>query len=108
MNLPVIVTPKAQRDVLDIADYLAVQSLDAAMRFLDQAEASFKRLSQMPELGTLCQVQHPETVGTRVWPVAGFPNHLIFYHIEPERLRIIRVLHGAQDWMTLLGFSAAD
>ena len=101
MILPAIVMPKARQDILEIADYLAGQSLEIAMRFLDQAEASFERLSQMPELGTICQVQHPETIDTRVWPVAGFPNHLIFYRPEPEQLRIIRVLHGARNWEML-------
>jgi len=103
MNVPVIVTPRAGLDILEIADDLADQSLETAVRFLDQAEASFERLGQMPELGTVCQVRHPEVLGTRVWPVAGFPNHLIFYRPELEQLKIIRVLHGARDWATLLG-----
>ena len=101
----VIVTPQARRDVIEIADYIALHSLDSAMRFLDHVEASFDRLSLMPELGTICQVRHPDTVGTRVWPVSGFPNHLIFYRLESERLRIIRVMHGSQDWEPLFGLS---
>ena len=101
MSLLVIVTPKARQEILETADYIAEQSFESAMRFFDNVDASFERLSQMPELGTLCQVQHPEFVGTRVWPVTGFPNHLIFYRLEPRQLRILRVLHGAQDWETL-------
>lgn len=101
MSLLVIVTPKARQEILEIADYIAEQSLEAAMRFFDNVEASFERISQMPELGTLCQVQHPETVGIRVWPVTGFPNHLIFYRPESGQLRILRILHGAQDWEAL-------
>ena len=103
MSVPVIVTPKAGQDVLEIADYLADQSLVTAMRFLDQVEASFERLGQMPKLGTVCQVCHPKISGTRVWPVAGFPNHLIFYCPGAEYLKIVRVLHGARDWEVLLG-----
>ena len=41
MSLPVIITPKARQDLFDIADYLAGQSLETAMCFLDHAEASF-------------------------------------------------------------------
>ena len=103
MSVPVIVTPRAGQDIVEIADYLANQSLETAMRFLDQTEASFERLGQMPELGTVCQVRHTEILDTRVWRVAGFPNHLIFYRPESEQLKIIRVLHGARDWETLLG-----
>ena len=103
MNLPVIVMPKARQDILEIADYLAGQSLETAMRFLDHVEASFEQLSRMPELGTVCPVRPPEITGTRVWRVTGFPNHLIFYRPEPEQLLIIRVMHGARDWETLFG-----
>ena len=103
MSRLVIVTPKAREDIFEIADYLSGQSLEIAMKFLDQVEASFEQLAQMPEMGTVCQVQHSETVGTRVWSIAGFPNHLIFYRPESDRLRIIRVMHGAQDWELLFG-----
>ena len=49
MSLHVIVTPKARQNILEATDYIAGQSLKATMRFLDQTEASFERLSQMPE-----------------------------------------------------------
>jgi toxin ParE1/3/4 len=101
MSVPVIVLPKARQDILEIADFLAGQSLETTMRFLDQVETSFERLGQMPEQGTVCRLQQPEMQDIRVWPVKGFPKHLIFHRPEPDRLVIIRVLHGAQDWETL-------
>jgi len=102
MNSLVIVTPKAREDIVEIADYLSRQSLEVAMRFLDRVEASFEQLARMPELGTVCPFRGPETVGTRVWPVTGFPNHLIFYRPNAEQLRVVRIMHGAQDWISLL------
>jgi plasmid stabilization system protein ParE len=78
MSLPYLVTPKARQDIVNIVDYLREHSIAAAKRFHERATASFERLSQMPELGTLCQSQYPHTVGTRVWPVTGFRNYLIF------------------------------
>ena len=34
-------TPQAREDLLGIADYIANDNLDAALRFLDAAEAAF-------------------------------------------------------------------
>lgn len=33
----------------------------------------------------------------RSWRVRGFPRHLIFYRALPDRVQILRVLHGARD-----------
>ena len=34
------------------------------------------------------------------WPIPRFRNILIFYVPEDDGVRIVRVLHGAQDWFT--------
>ena len=36
--------------------------------------------------------------GVRLWPVARYRNYLILYRIEPAQIRVLRVLHAAQDW----------
>ncbi|MFT3820256.1 MAG: type II toxin-antitoxin system RelE/ParE family toxin [Rubrivivax sp.] len=33
----------------------------------------------------------------------GFDNHLIFYRPRPDGIGVVRVLHAAQDWWSLLG-----
>jgi plasmid stabilization system protein ParE len=33
-----------------------------------------------------------------VWPVVRYRNYLIPYRIEPNQIRVLRVLHAAQDW----------
>ena len=99
--LPVIVTTVAQEDIYDIASYLADQSYDASIRFHDQVARTLERLEEMPELGTVC---HFENTGdeVRVWPVKGFPNHLIFYRIKPRVVTtILRVLHGSTNYEAL-------
>jgi toxin ParE1/3/4 len=35
--------------------------------------------------------------------VKDFDNHLIFYQPREDGVSIVRVLHGASDWWTLLG-----
>ena len=102
MNVPVVVTPAARQDIFDLADYLAEQSLEVAEYFLDQVEKTFERLSQMPEIGSLCRLTRSDVENVRVWPVGNFSKHLIFYRLEKERILVIRIMHGSQDWMSYL------
>ena len=79
---PVILSTLANADIHDIVSYLDEQSFDAGDCFYDQVNRTLERLEQMPELGTVC---HFGNTGAeiRVWPVRGFPNHLVFYRITP-------------------------
>ena len=101
MSLSLTTTPLALEDMVQLADHIATDSLDAAIRFLDAVEDTCQRLVEMPELGALCQFKRDSTKGIRVWAVRGFPNHLLFYQVEEDSLAIIRVLHGARDYGTL-------
>jgi toxin ParE1/3/4 len=39
----------------------------------------------------------------RKWQVKGFEKFLIFYLPHSKGVSIVRVLHAAQDWWSLLG-----
>jgi len=98
---PVILSTLANADIHDIVSYLDEQSFDAGDRFYDQVNRTLERLEQMPELGTVC---HFGNTGAeiRVWPVRGFPNHLVFYRITPNVVTtILRVLHGSTNYEAL-------
>lgn len=73
--------PRAIRDLADIAVYLADEggSDDLAFRFLDAAETGFEQLAAMPEMGAAREYRDPNLAGVRVWRIAGFDHHLIFY-----------------------------
>ncbi len=40
---------------------------------------------------------------TRSWRVKGFRKYLIFYESLPDRVRLLRVLHGARDLQAEMG-----
>ena len=48
-----LITPLARQDVIDLANYIARDNLDAELRFIDAVEHSSQRLSEMPELCSL-------------------------------------------------------
>jgi toxin ParE1/3/4 len=87
----------AWQDLDDLAAFIQKDSPQAAIRFLEKAEESFRLLARSPELGGLCTFPHPRMSGIRVWSVKGFPNHLIFYRPIEHGIEVVRVLHGARD-----------
>jgi plasmid stabilization system protein ParE len=41
----------------------------------------------------------------RLWPVIRYRNYLILYRVEPELVRVLRILHAARDWQRFFGQS---
>jgi toxin ParE1/3/4 len=97
MGTTITKTPQARQDLAELAEYLAQDSLDAAERFLDAAEAAFRLLASMPELGTPCEFRSPDAAHMRVWSIRGFQSYLIFYRLVKGGIDVVRVIHGARD-----------
>jgi toxin ParE1/3/4 len=89
--------PQAKLDLIELGSYIAEDNPDAAERFLQAAEASFRQLANMPEMGSPRQFKNPSLAGLRMWPVKGFRNHLIFYRPTADGIEVIRVLRGERD-----------
>ena len=78
--------------------YLVEQDApDAAFRFLNAVEASVEQLMRVPGTGTPKALGNPALAGLRAWPVEGFEDMRIFYLVEGETLKIVRILHGKRD-----------
>jgi toxin ParE1/3/4 len=84
--------------------YLAENAgIETAERFLLNADKSFGDLSRHPGMGVALSLRSPKLAGLRKWQVSGFEKILIFYLPSAGRVSIVRVLHAAQDWRSLLG-----
>jgi len=79
------------------AETLQKQGAALALRFLDAAEETMKRLAAGPILGSRWESDDPALKDIRVWPIRGFKNHLIFYRVRKDGVEIVRVLHGSRD-----------
>ena len=98
----VVVLPAADQDLDEQAlYYLERAAPKTAMRWSDQATATFEFLAGQPEI----RVQTPRLAfwGIRSWPVSGFERHEVFYRLTEEGIAVVRVLHGAQDLDAILG-----
>jgi toxin ParE1/3/4 len=94
-------SPQAFRDLIDIASYIAHDSIESSERFLDAAEETMKKLLKTPEIGSLCPFQNPLARGIRVWPIRRFRRYLVFYRADSNGVDVVRVLHGARDWQSI-------
>jgi len=93
----VILSAEAAEELDALTEFIAADSLDAALHFLDAAQNAFERLLSMPELGAARELKRRRVV-LRMWPIPDFPNHLIFYRPTTDvGIEIVRVLHAARD-----------
>lgn len=83
----------ARADLLEILDYLSDDNPDAAQRLKDEIEAKAAKLPEHP------QSYRPGRIkGTREMVVRA--NYIVVYTEDPITVRILRVLHAAQQWPT--------
>ncbi len=101
MKKAITKSSQAYRDLVEIAEYIAQDSIAASDRFLKAAETTLDRLAETPEIGGLCPFKNPLAADIRVWPIRQFSRYLVFYRSEPKCVCVIRVLHGARDWQSL-------
>ena len=102
MIAKVVVRPRADRDLDELAVYIAENNLEAGKRFYDAAEKALQRISQMPQVGHRYTSELYPRDELRAWPVPGFEKILVFYRVGNDMIDVIRVLHGARDIRRLL------
>ena len=90
-------SPEVARDIEDIWEYIARDSVRAARRVRLGLLAACRRLAQHPGLGHRREDLTDKPV--LFWPVYSY---LIIYNPATEPLEIVRILHGAQDIPRLL------
>jgi plasmid stabilization system protein ParE len=104
MNSPPLsldIAEEARFDIAEIGFYFAEQAPEVEGRFYQAFNRTICRLASSPNLGERCRFRNPKTKGMRVWQVDGFSNYLIFYRPKGEMLQVLRVIHGARDYMTI-------
>jgi toxin ParE1/3/4 len=89
-------TSRAERDLVDIYDYIAEENPQAAIRVLNQIEKRCQSLCAHPKIGQQCDEISP---GLRS---VAEGRYLIFYRLAPGEIQVIRILHRARDVTELL------
>jgi plasmid stabilization system protein ParE len=103
-NLPVRFTGLAEEDLDQIEDYIAAHDPAAATRVRTAIVQQSLELGKVPEQGmALKEPKSDQESGVRLWPVSRYRSYLILYRVEPEQIRVLRILHAAQDWTRFFG-----
>lgn len=97
MSLSVYRRPGVATDIIQIAEHISADNLDAALRFFSAVENTVAGLAEMPGKGMRREFADPQLKDLRSYAVDGFPNHLVFYTFDDRRLLVIAVIHGARD-----------
>lgn len=103
MSRGVVIRPKAQAQIDEQAQYIALDNPHAARRFLDALQESFQALAELPTLGRIWESQEKQLEGVRVWRVKAFEKHHIFCRLTESGIEVLHVLHGARDLPPILG-----
>jgi toxin ParE1/3/4 len=98
-TLPVFFTGLAEEDLDQLEDYISARDPAAAARVRTAIVQQSLQLGKAPgKAMVLTEPQSEREIGVRLWPVSRYPNYLILYRVEPEQIRVLRILHAAQDW----------
>lgn len=93
----VIFTQEARRDLADIARYIAVDNPDRARSYVEKLRSACLEIGQMPNAFELVEDTSLPELRRRI-----FAPYLIFYRVEETSISLVRILHGARDYLQIL------
>ncbi|HRK32185.1 MAG TPA: type II toxin-antitoxin system RelE/ParE family toxin [Tepidisphaeraceae bacterium] len=87
-----ILTGPATKDIEEILDYIAAQSVQTAVLVAGRFEKAFTRIAEMPGIGhTRDELKDPNA---KVYSVSGY---LVIYDPTLSPAHILRIVRGARD-----------
>jgi toxin ParE1/3/4 len=75
---------------------------EVAIRFRAAIRLTAQWLRQHPFLGRLHPLRNPQLQNLRFWPVAGFEAIGLYYLVDNDTIRVIRILHAKRDVRRIL------
>jgi len=93
----VVFSALAERDLEEIADYIAGDNLRRALTFVRELRAHCTRMAQAP----LAWPTRPELgAGIRS---SSHGRYVVFFRVRQDELLIVRILHAARDLAAQFG-----
>ena len=87
----IIRSPKSKIDLWELADYIAQDNVAAAVKFLNQVDATLEKLAQFPGMGPERDEIEP---GIRSFPLGSY---VLYYRRIPGGIELARVFHGRRN-----------
>ena len=93
---PVIKSKNARRDIDEITLHIAIDSVDAVLKWYDELDDFFQRIAQGTGVGTL------HASAAKDLRSVAMGNYLIFFRKVHKNIEIVRVIHGSRKWRRLV------
>ncbi|CBS86847.1 type II toxin-antitoxin system RelE/ParE family toxin [Azospirillum lipoferum] len=90
-------TAAAEADLEQIGDYIAHENPLAAVRLVLDIREHCRKIAKVPGIGR----PRPD-LGTCLRSLALPPYVIVYCHTEPDRVVVIRIIHGARDLSRLI------
>ena len=88
-SLPLLISPRASRQIEEIVEWYERQREGLGQSFYAELSRTFQTISLMPEAFQRVRGQTRRVVTRR------FP-YIVYYRIAKGRVEVLRVLHGAR------------
>jgi toxin ParE1/3/4 len=96
MAREIVQKTRAVLEILELADFIALDKPQSAAKFLAAVDETMEFLADFPDCGEKVPTRRPLLKGLRLWQVKGFPNHLVLFRLVEEKIEILSVFHGAR------------
>jgi len=80
-----------------IWEYIAIDNIEAADRFVESVYGTFQELARTPGMGPARHFPQARLRELRSFRVKGFQNYLIFYRPSLDGIAVLHILHGARN-----------
>lgn len=87
----------ARRDLIEIGYHIALDNPLRAASFIDELEDRCSKLDQHPKRFPVVSALGRQSVHKLT-----YVGYVILYVIAPERIDILRIVHGSCDWMDMI------
>lgn len=88
----------AELDLEEIVDFIALDSVDRALAYLEKIRENISLLSENAHLGVLCKRKNIKLECR----ILIFESYLVFYKVLENSILIIRVLHSSVNYKNIL------
>ena len=88
-------------ELVSLSFYIAEQDEDAAQRFLDACDETFRFLADNRFVGSERKFSSLKLSDVRMWRVNSFEKYLVFYQPLSDGIKILHVVHSARNYNLL-------
>ena len=96
------VSERADREIDEIATFIARDSYQAATRFYDAVEATYTNIRLAPMRWPVYPTGNASLPELRKRSIIGYSNFLIFYAVDGDVVKIYSVISGMRDIIKVL------